>query len=165
MAQLIRPLPALLVTLALLAACAAGQAAAVAESPPSAWATVNVCKPSAVGMRVGVVGDGRDREVYARFTAQWWSPDSKSWVPVAGSSSSPWVDVGSTQFASRQNGWTFSFAPVTPGNYDVVRGLATLRWREGRRVVAQRTLVTRAGLSGVDQGDPAGTSRASCTLS
>jgi hypothetical protein len=125
---------------------------------------MNVCSPSAAGMRAGVTGDGRARQVYARFTAQWWSPESKSWVPVAGISSSRWVDIGSTRFASRQNGWTFEFAPVTPGSHDLVRGLATIQWRQGGRVVGQRTLVTRAGVSGVDGGNPAGTSRASCTL-
>jgi hypothetical protein len=115
-------------------------------------------------MRVRVLGDGRAREVYARFTAQWWNPASKSWVPVAGRARSAWVDVGSTVFASRQNGWTFSFAPATPGTHDLVRGLATVQWRSRGKVVAERTLVTRAGVAGVDGGRPAGTSRASCTL-
>jgi hypothetical protein len=111
-------------------------------------------------MRVGVVGDGRPRRVFARFVAQWWSPVEKGWIPVAGSSSSPWVEVGSTIYASRQNGWTFDFAPAEPGTSYVVRGLATLQWREGGTVVRQRTRVTRAGVAGVEGG----TSRASCTL-
>jgi hypothetical protein len=161
---LTRTVPVSLATLALLGVAGAGQASSAAPAAPTAWATVNVCDASSVGMRVGVLGDGRDRRVHARFIAQWWSPVSKGWVPVAGSSSSPWVEVGSTRFVSRQNGWTFAFAPTAPGTHDVVRGLATLQWRAGGKVVAQRTLVTRAGLAGVDGGDPAGTSRASCTL-
>jgi hypothetical protein len=111
-------------------------------------------------MRVGVSGDGRRREAFARFTAQWWSPEAKGWVPVAGTASSPWVDIGSTVYESRQNGYTFDFAPTTPGSHPVVRALATIQWRERGRVVRQQTLVTRAGAAGV----AGGTSRASCTL-
>jgi hypothetical protein len=154
--------------LALLGAVGASQAAAAAPARSSAWATVNVCDagaaPGAVGMRVGVLGDGRDRLAYARFNAQWWSPAKKAWVPVSGSASSPWVRVGSTIFASRQNGWTFSFAPPGQGANFILRGLVTVQWRAGGKVVRQGTLVTRSGLPGVDRGDPAGSSRASCSL-
>ena len=155
-----RTLPVFLAVLALALTGGASQAATRASDGSAAWATVNSCAPGAVGMRVGVSGDGRRREVFARFTAQWWSPAAKGWDPVAGTASSPWVHVGSTVYESRQNGYTFAFAPTAPGSHPVVRGLATIEWRERGRVVRQRTLVTQAGAPDV----AGGTSRASCSL-
>jgi hypothetical protein len=113
---------------------------------------------------VGVRGDGRGRTAYARVNAQWYSALHKAWVPVAGTASSPWVRVGSTLFAWSQNGWTFSFSPPPKDTTFVIRGLVDLQWRAKGRVVRRARLVTRTGLPGVDDGDPAGTSRASCTL-
>ncbi|MFN2616645.1 MAG: hypothetical protein ABR581_05910 [Thermoleophilaceae bacterium] len=162
-----RIVPVPLAVLALLAAGGTSQAAPAHPSDPVAWATVNVCDtpaaPGQVGMRVGVRGDGRDRRAFARFTAQWYSSARSGWQPVAGTSRSPWVRVGSTIFASRQNGWTFGFEPPRQDSF-IVRGLVQLQWRARGRVVREATLVTRRGLPGVDEADPAGSSRASCTL-
>ena len=168
MAHLTRIAPLSFVTLALLGASGTSPAASASPPAPSAWATVNTCDtataPNSVGMRVGVRGDGRRRAAYARFSAQWWSPTRKAWVPVAGRSASPWLRVGSTVFVSSQHGWTFSFRPADRSESYIVRGLVELQWRAAGRVVRSGTLVTRGGLQGVDQGDPGGTSRASCTF-
>jgi len=46
----------------------------------------------------------------------------------------------------------------------LIRGVALIQWRDGGRVVRATTRVTRAGMPGVLEADPVGTSRGSCSL-
>jgi hypothetical protein len=129
------------------------------ESPGHGWATVNVCAPNAVGVRASIPGNGTDQRMQVRFTAQWISHERGAWLPVNGAASSPWLDAGSAQYVAQQAGWTFSIAAPPAGRTVQLRGVATLRWLEGRRVVHTTTRVTQRGV-----GTDVGTSRATCTL-
>jgi hypothetical protein len=136
------------VTALVLAAAALALPANAAAQTPS-WATVNVCdsaaSPNQVGVRASVPGSA------ARFTIQWLNPRSNAWVPVDGVPSSPWLSAETV----KQVGWTFQFDQPPPGSTFQLRGVAELK---------SGSLVTSGGLAGVDAGDPAGTSLATCTL-
>jgi hypothetical protein len=123
-------------------------------------------------------GNGLRQRMYMRFRAQYWSPARSAWAPVGGSGTSRWVYAGSARYRSRQAGWTFEFKRPTGMAY-TIRGLVEFQWRARRKkrrsgrakrsrrrwvVVRRRRRVTRAGLSGVEGGDPPGTSRASCLI-
>jgi hypothetical protein len=152
--------------IATLLVLAAGATPALAAEPADGpvWATVNVCGAGAVGIRASVPGDGSDEQMYAQFTVQWLNPATGAWEPVEGVPSSPWLSAGSARQLAGQTGWTFEFEPVPAGASFRIRGVATLAWKRGEALVRQQTLVTSGGLAGVDEGVPAGTSLASCTL-
>jgi hypothetical protein len=163
----------LLVALAVLPLAAPASAAPNKEL----WATVNICDtpahPDEMGVRAAMPGDGTRERMYVRFLAQSWSIRRHRWVRVGGQGRSPWLYAGSARFRSGQAGWTFSFDPPA-GTVPVVRALAVFEWRERRArrgsrrgrwvVVMRRRRVTRAGIEGVDDGDPPGFSQASCSI-
>jgi hypothetical protein len=118
---------------------------------------------------------GRPRRLYMRFRAQYIFPGSSPrWSSVKGAGTSPWIFVGTARRGSMQAGWTFAFDRPVSGMGFLVRGIVDFQWRAKRRrahrkrarwvVVKRRRSVTRAGLHGVDRGDPPGTSRASCLI-
>lgn len=163
--------------LALVLACVPLSDASAAG--PAQWATVNLCDtasaPDSMGVRASMSGTGRSRRLYMRFRAQYNVPGGQGWRLVRGSGFSPWLPVGLLRRGTRQAGWTFAFDPPGDGRTFLVRGLVDFQWRAKRRrgsrkrtrwvVVKRRRAVTRAGLRGVDGGDPPGTSRASCLIS
>jgi len=114
-------------------------------------------------MRASLPGDGTRKRMRVRFTAQWYSPARRAWVPVEGVASSPWLDAGSALYLYQQVGWTFNFERPTGGARFQVRGIAEMQWLSGGRVARSVTRVTQAGAVGVAAGD--GSSRASCTVS
>ena len=128
------------------------------------WATVNVCKADLVGMRASVPGDGSPKQQFVRFSAQWWSHLRQDWLPVGASPDSPWLPAGSGLSRASQAGWSFSIEPPPPGTVFLIRGVAQIQLREVGRVMRSSTQVTRAGMPGVLEGDPVGTSRGSCSL-
>jgi hypothetical protein len=153
------------------------------------WATVNICdtaaSPNAVGVRTSVPGNGTDEQIFARYTAQWWSSSAQEWKTVGGSGVTDWVYIGQADMSARQAGWTFRFVQPPSGTTYVMRGVAEFEWRDpvssarrartarnGRKahraqrmaVVRQRTLLTETGMKGVQGGDPAGTSKAMCLI-
>ena len=139
---------------------------------------MNVCDtlaaPDSMGVRAGMQGTGRPRRLYMRFRAQYILGGRHRWHTVKGSGLSPWVFVGLLRRGSEQAGWTFAFDPPAPGHGFAGRGIVDFQWRarrrlgEGKRlrwvVVKRRRAVTRAGVDGVDGGDPPGTSLASCLI-
>lgn len=139
------------------------------EGPPPLWATVNICdtekSPNALGVRTSVPGDGSGRRVYARYTAQWWSPTRELWLSVNGAGRTGWTRLGRQGLRSLQAGWTFSFAQPPEGTTYVIRGVVELSWRAraaaGRK---RRALLTETGKQGVGGGDPVGTSKAMCLI-
>jgi hypothetical protein len=149
-------------------AALAAAAPASAASPGPQWATVNVCdsagQPNVMGARASLPGDGSSAQMFVRFTAQWFDNSQQAWLPVGGAASSPWLSAGSARSRSRQAGWNFSFEAPPPGRVFLLRALAELQWRKGATVVRSTSLVTSAGLAAVMQGDPVGTSLASCTI-
>jgi hypothetical protein len=158
--------------LALVAALSLAPGAAAADRQPSLWATVNICdsarSPNQMGVRGGMPGTGRRGRLDMRFGAQWWSPAEERWLPVGGGTVSPWVYAGPARSRRQQAGWTFSFDPPAAGSSFLLRGTVRYQWRvrrDGRWTVTRRAQgVTRGGLSGVERGDPAGHSAASCQI-
>lgn len=148
--------------IATLLVLAAGATPAQAAGPR--WATVNVCGAGSVGIRASLPGDGTGEQMYAQLTVQWLNPATKAWEPVDGAPTSPWLSAGSARQTAGQVGWTFQFDPVPAGTSYRIRGVAWLAWKRGTSVVRQQTLVTSGGIAGVDEGVPAGTSLATCTL-
>jgi hypothetical protein len=150
-----------LLTAAVLSASAAPAIGAPDRGPQ--WATLNMCSPSAVGARASVPGDGSAARELVRFTLQWATPTS-GWVPVEGQPTSPWLPAGSARYVSGQAGWTFALRPPPAGTRFTLRAVAELEWTNRGEVVRRRTLVTASGLSGVAEGQPLGTSLATCTV-
>jgi len=153
------------------------------------WATVNVCdtdaSPNALGVRTSVPGNGSDERIYARYTAQWWSGASQEWRTVVGSGVTDWAYIGDADMSERQAGWTFRFVQPPEGTTYVMRGVVEVEWRDQVRsarkarkarksrkahraqrwsMVRERTLLTKTGMTGVQGGDPAGTSKALCLI-
>ena len=156
-------------SLACAAAIAVAAPASAAEPGPGPqWATVNVCdsagQPNVMGVRASLPGDGTSAQMFVRFTAQWHDNAQKAWLPVGGAATSPWLSAGSARYVARQAGWNFAFdAPPEGGQY-LLRAVAELQWRNGATVTRSASLVTSSGMAAVMEGDPAGTSLASCTL-
>jgi hypothetical protein len=150
------------------------------------WSTVNICdteaSPNALGVRTSVPGNGSDERIYARYTAQWWSGAQQEWRTVGGSGVTDWIYIGDAGMSAQQAGWTFRFVQPPAGTTYVMRGVVEFEWRDQVRaarkarksrrarksqrvsVVRQRTLLTETGMTGVQGGDPAGTSKAMCLI-
>jgi hypothetical protein len=151
-----------------------------ASRTPKLWATVNVCDtagaPNAMGVRAGMPGNTSRQRVFMRFRAEYWSPTTKAWAPVADQGVSPWVSAGAARHQRRQVGWTFEFGPPPAGVSYTIRANVEFEWRRPRRsraleregsrsrVVRSISRVTETGIRGVDGGDPAGTSKAMCLI-
>jgi hypothetical protein len=160
-----RILALLLVAIALFSEGVAGAASKRAVWSEPAWATVNVCNPSQLGVRAQIDGDGSDGELWVRFTAQWFDSAQGAWVPIAGEPLSPWLNAGSARYVSRQGGWTYSLDPRPPGSPAIsLRGVAEIQWRHAGTVVRSTTQVTSGGHPEAEEGNPPGTSLATCEL-
>lgn len=150
------------------ALAAAAPASAAELGPGPQWATINVCdsagQPNVLGVRASLPGDGSSAQMFVRFTAQWHDNLRKAWLPVGGAATSPWLKAGSARYVSRQAGWNFGFEAPAGGGVYLLRAVAELQWRNGGTVLRSTSLVTSAGMAAVMQGDPAGTSLATCTL-
>ena len=119
-----------LIPLALGAACAVALAApASSDELTSSWANANICNSGQLGARAQMAGDGSKSQMQVRFTAQWLSPNG--WMPLNGSSSSPWQSAGSAEFTWGQAGWTFALS-VPPGKSYELRAVAEMRWGSGK---------------------------------
>lgn len=147
-----------------------GPAQAARSDAKYLWATVNQCDsaaaPDTVGVRASMPGNGTRQRLYMRFEAQWF--DARRNRFVASGSSSRWIRVGSARFRSTQSGFSFQFGPPPLGTEFTMRGLVNFEWRGrrgGRQVVIRReSRVTRAGIDGVEGGDPPGSSAATCVI-
>ena len=165
------PVKRLLVSSALvIALLMAGPAHGAKTQAKYLWATVNKCDtaaaPDTIGIRASMPGNGTKQRLYMRFEAQYFDPSRNRFV--ASRSSSRWMRVGSARFESAQSGFSFQFGTPPAGTGFTLRGLVNFEWRgwrKGRQVVVRReTRVTRAGIAGVEDGDPPGTSAASCII-
>jgi hypothetical protein len=152
----------------LVALVAASPARAAKLGPGPQWTTVNVCdsagQPNVMGVRASLPGDGSRGQMFVRFTAQWHDNAQKAWLPVGGAATSPWVPAGPARHLARQAGWNFAFDPPPPGGVFLLRAVAELQWRLGGTVVRSASLVTASSMAAVMEGDPVGTSLASCTI-
>jgi hypothetical protein len=168
-------------------------ATAATADNPRMWATVNICDtakaPNSMGVRASMPGNDTRMRMYMRFHAEYWSRSLQDWAPVAGTGVSDWVFAGSADYAHRQAGWTFEFAPPPAGVTFTMRAVVEFQWRRTDRQVARLrrwkrrlkfdmkgpsaspsrvaravTRTTETGIAGVDGGDPAGTSKAMCLI-
>lgn len=138
------------------------------------WATVNVCDttsaPDTIGVRASMPGNGTRQRMYMRFEAQYYDAALAKFLPTG--SSSRWIRVGSARFTAIQSGFSFQFAPPPAGSQFVMRGRVDYEWRAKRRrhgktrwvTVLRRKRFTRAGMTGVQGGDPPGYSQAFCVI-
>lgn len=156
-----RCLPSLL----LLALCAPAQA-----TPPTLWATVNICDtaghPDQMGVRASMPGNGSRQRMYMRFRAQFFG--GGKWHDVKGNGLSPWILAGSAKYVSRQAGYTFKFDPPKGSARFVLRGVVSFEWRatkKGRTKVRRKaTRNTKGGYSFAGGGDPRGYSAGTCEI-
>ena len=133
---------AILVAVAVAAAVPA-LGAASGDRLTDTWAKLNVCTPTEVGARAQLPGDGSSDRMAVRFTAQWLSPDG--WVPVAGESTSPWVDAGSAEFTWQQAGWNFAMVPPESGEAYQMRAVADMRLGSGETATLTTPSCTLGG--------------------
>jgi hypothetical protein len=162
----LRPLPCTLVLAALLAPLPAD----AKEKSPDLWATVNACdvpnEANQIGIRASMPGNGTGQRQYMRFEAQFFSLLRNRFVPTP--SSSPWIRVGVARRRSTQSGFSFSFLEPPEGQQFVLRGKVDFRWTARRKrrwvVVRTATRLTRAGVKGVEGGNPPGRSDALCVV-
>jgi hypothetical protein len=136
------------------------------------WATVNVCDtkahPGVIGIRASMPGNGRRERLYMRFEVQWFSFAKNRWLDTK--SRTGWRHVGSARYRSTQAGFSFKFADPPPGSEFRLRGEVGFQWRARKRkskryrVVERATRTTRAGIRGVEGGDPKGRSDAACVI-
>lgn len=134
------------------------------------WATVNQCdtelRPDTVGIRASMPGNGTGQRLYMRFEAQYY--DAVNGVYLPSGSSTRFIHIGSARFRTTQGGYLFEFGSPPPGTEMTMRGLVSYQWRarrNGRLVVVRRARrITRSGIRGVENGDPRGSSAATCVI-
>ncbi len=141
-----------------------------AEKSSDLWATINVCNVPTVnprglrqlGLRVQVPALGFPTRLYMTLGVDYWVAAKKRYAST-GAKFGP-HSVGIAVHKPRQDGSSFPFKPPATGSY-LMRGVATLEWRIGKRVLGRVKLTTRGGFKHVDFGDPHGLSVATCTIS
>lgn len=133
-----------------------------AESSSDTWATVNICNtsahPNTIGIRAQMPSLGFPAQLSMVFEVQYYSAQDHVYKPVAGSTMS--VPLGSSTLGLRQSGFSL---PLTPHG-GTLRGVVTLTWSVGGRVVGSTTRVTTSGHTDADYGDPGGYSGAVCVM-
>jgi hypothetical protein len=139
--------PSALVAAALLALAPAGAAARRAPASAKPWATVNICAPAGapgdVGVRAFMPLRGEAAQ-WARIRMQWWDASASRWRRVRSGGDGGWAKLGTGRRAV-YGGTTFQFTLPDPGHRLVLRGIADLEWRSGRKVNAHARVRTTAG--------------------
>ncbi len=161
------PRPPLLALVALTLGLAVPSEAAAATN---LWATVNQCdterRPDTLGIRASMPGNGTGQRLYMRFEAQYY--DAANGVYLPSGSSTRFIHVGSARFRTTQAGYLFEFGAPPPGTDMTMRGLVSFQWRarrNGRLVVVRRARrVTTSDIRGVEEGEPRGSSAATCVI-
>jgi hypothetical protein len=133
-------------TAAVLLAGAPGARAKPAKEAP-AWATVNACDPPKAPGRLGVrafVPRRGAAEQWLRIRAQWWDAAAGKWRWVTKGGDGGWAKVGNGRTA-RYGGVDFVFDPPDAGHRLLLRGVANVEWRSGRKVVDRARVRTTGG--------------------
>jgi hypothetical protein len=132
------------------------------------WATVNVCDTTThanmMGVRASMPGDAAHTKMYMRFTAQYYDRSKQLWSDVTGSGVSPWIYVGSGDFARRQGGYTFAFDAPASGKTFTLRGAVDFKWTKSRRIVRTAHQLTATGHPNTKGADPASYSASLCNI-
>lgn len=108
------------------------------------WVSLNSCDSGShtVGVRASQAADSLGRRMFTRFSYQWLSSQSGSWLPIPGAGSG-WLDAGSEPWLSYETGWNQTFAPAPAGASFRIRGVVEMHWRAGGSVAKSATLVTQ----------------------
>jgi hypothetical protein len=130
------------------------------------WATIDVCSPpkeqDTIGIRGSMPGDGRPGDrMYMSFALQYLTAVNQ-WSPLPSSSSS-YVAVGGAG-SVRQGGWSFTLKPASGHTKYTIRGMVSVRWMRGRRVIAHALVPTTDGHKALAGANPPGYSAATCTI-
>lgn len=140
-----------------------------AEKSSDLWGTINVCnvpvaKPSGdkqIGVRVQIPALGFTARLYMTLRLQFWEGPRKGYVTtnVHGPQT-----IGLAVQSPRQDGYSFYFRKPPAHQTYLLRGLATLEWRIGTKVLGRVSRPTGGGHKHVYFGNPHGLSIATCTL-
>jgi hypothetical protein len=164
------PLPILLLTAALAAIPASGDAAPrrAPVPQPEPWGTVNVCdtetSPNQMGIRGSMPGLVRRTRMFMRFRVQYRNPEGV-WRTLKPGADSHWRKVAAGRGGEYNAGWTFEFMPPEAGRGAyLVRGVVLFEWRRQQRVVPRDRRITEAGHPGTVGAEPADFSAATCAI-
>jgi hypothetical protein len=141
-----------------------------AEKSKDLWATINVCdvpvaKPSGykqIGVRVQIPALGFSTRLYMTLGIQFWEGTHKGYVKTNVHYGPK--TIGLAVDSPRQGGYSFYFPRPPAGGSYLIRGVATLEWRIGKKVLGRATRVTGGGYKNVDFGNPHGLSVPTCRL-
>ena len=112
--------------------------ALAASAPPTA--SVNICgQPGAgtLGVRVSAPYRSDHLEPWVRVQVEWYSSADGAWRLVSAGGDSGWYrasDFGTGAWT----GYTFPFSPPSEDRRLVMRGVASLEWRDEQGLVAAR---------------------------
>ena len=105
---------------------------------PGLWSTINLCdppsKPGAVGVRVSIPAHGTRKhrqQQWLRIRIQWFN--GSAWQSLGDMGDTGYKHVGRGR-GTWQGGTTFTFDPPAAGQQLVLRGLANVQWRVGKKV-------------------------------
>jgi hypothetical protein len=143
-------------------------ASASAQGNSDIWATVNVCdtvaSPNTVGVRGSMPGLKRRSTLRMRFRVQYLGADGR-WRMVRQNGDSHWRRVGVRRGGRVESGWSFEFAPPSPGGNIVLRGVVYFQWRRSGRVIERAKRITEDGHVSTAGADPPGFSAGTCRIS
>jgi hypothetical protein len=160
------------VLIAAVLAAAAPQAAAAAGPTPAQirgalahaehsrrlWATVNICKDNALGIRGQMPTLGFGASLSMEIQVQYWAGAKMRFQLHPSAKVS--VALGTPAHDVHQGGATFPFGP----HAGLLRGYVTFVWKRGGKVLGRTHRATSAGHHDADGGDPPGYSAPGCTL-
>jgi len=97
-----------------------------------------------------------------RVRLQWFDQPARAWRRLRSGGDGGWTRIGDGGGAVA-GGTTFAFRPPAAGSRIVLRGVADVEWRRGRRVLARAEVPTTPGHEAA--GDPhLQVSRSSCEI-
>ena len=116
---------------------------------PGLWSTINMCdppaNPGAVGVRVSIPAHGtrtHRQQQWLRIRIQWF--DGTVWQALGAMGDTGYKHVGRGR-GTWQGGTTFTFTPPAAGQELILRGIANVQWRVGKKVRGRARLTTESG--------------------
>ena len=103
-------------------------------------ASVNICGEGGngtLGVRVAAPFRSEDLEPWVRVHVEWYSSDDGTWRPVSAGGDSGWYRAA--PFGSGAwTGYTFPFSAPSEDRQLVMRGVASIEWRDELGVAVER---------------------------
>jgi hypothetical protein len=132
-----------------------------AVTAPSLWATINVCNTKHHRDQIGVRGQmpalGFPAQLQMTVRLLYWDSQKETFKPIPHVAKV--LSLGTVTKGTVQEGVQFTFSPPV-----ILAGTITFQWRRNGKLLASTTRNTSQGDKGVDDGDPAGYSTATCTI-